>query len=51
MATSKPAQTSATAVVPHDAPKSLWSWDPVAEMERMLHSTAMIPSLGMTNAI
>jgi hypothetical protein len=48
MSTSKSVQTGATAVVPHEASKSLWSWDPVSEMERMLHSTAMIPSLGMS---
>ena len=49
MSTSKTVQTGITAVVPHEAAKSLWSWDPIGEMERMLHSNAMVPTLGKSH--
>ncbi len=44
MAASKPTQSGAVAVVPREAPKSLWSWDPIGEMDRMLRSNALVPS-------
>ena len=44
MSTSKSVQAGAVAVVPREAPKSLWSWDPITEMDRMLRSNALTPS-------